>query len=862
MSALSALGVAPENPAFPAVLNCPICHQNTLHLFDDLATDGIWLRCAKCGAHGDIITFAASIWNTSLPDVIDKFVDLRLINKTEKSAAEAEYSRALRKQTALQHFWADVETQLWNHDDDIVACRLRELGVKHEINPRNLIGVAHPDQIAALCVELGRPKPKQVRNRGVSIVFPFYDLPGRFTGVLLTQYSEEFAARNNFIPATGFKRRRPEAGYFLLDTVFVPAPDSLKNTQFVLDNANWVLQLQCDQLKRGLPLLPIVAGYTGTEANSYGRSWTAFPALTRLFQASAISPELVSRAATARGYICVTTPLHEKTRERDNPIKQLGHIRHAATTWQTSLTATLGQMSEIAAQSFAARLTISPDKLTPCLKRVGERFSTGFADRVLAQAILAAPLGSLQVAKNRTIVVRADGWWNSANCRVCSANVVISKIIQADNGERTYSGTIYVDGEQFEFADNAKRIERMGLLAYAQAFVAPKKKLIVFDNTWNKRSHLISIELNKPELVHVSSRLGWDEHASVFRFADFEITSDGTVTTTALPAPKKQRSLFPSPTPVAPPSIKQFLTPSPENAFVWSVFACVAADLAAPILRRDPVATGLTGAAFESAVRIGTALGCDSVYSTSLQRSYVSRHLSVTAENADWPIFAFSTFDDTSYGTVLPRCHTQPLFVKLSQPAAAIAPSYGWQVITGTPPPVTTDFTVLKHVLPAYIQRMLRQRMSLAAQTPNTAHAILRDLHVWQQETYGASFQPDYATNQLLTAAQAHASFFNELGRAVENGRLNVLPHPRNKAQAANYLVRKKDYWWLNQRAIDRYFYSNKTVVPNWLLIKELLIQSGAFIAEELMRGTPGIIVDVQWGDQFLLHSDEARETG
>ena len=862
MSALSALGVAPETPAFPAVVTCPSCGQNTLHLFDDIETDGIWLQCAKCNAHGDIITFAASIWNTSLPAAVDKLVDLRMLSKSEKGRIEAEYERELRKQTALQHFWADAEAQLWNHDDDVIACRLRELGVKHEINPRNIVGVAHPDQIATLCADLGRPRPKNIRKRGASLVFPFYDLPGRFTGVLLTQYNEDFDARHTFLPAAGDKKRRPEAGYFMLHSVFDTPPAVLKNSQFVLDDPCWAVQIQCMQLSRGLRLLPVVASYTGLEANSSGRSWAAFPAVTRLFQSAATTPELISRAAAARGYVCVTGPLHKQNKDSKNPLKQLSHIRIAATTWQASLATTLEGMTEMSAHSFATRLAISPDKLTPFLKKIGERFPAGFVDRVLAQAILTAPLGSLQTAKKRTIIARADGWWNSVNDRVCSANVVINKIIQADNGDRVYGGVIHVDGEQFEFADDAKRIERMGLLAYARAFVAPKKKLLVFDNTWNKRSHLISIELNKPELIAVASRLGWDEHARVFRFASFEINNDGTITHSPLPAPKKPLVAFSEPTPTAPSAVQQFLTPSPENAFVWSVFAGVAANLAAPILRKDPVATGLNGAAFDAAVRIGAAIGCEHVCSTSLQRSYVSRHLSDVASAADWPVFAFSSFDATSYGTVLPRCHFYPVFVKLSRPAVAIAPSYNWQVISGQPPALNTDFSVLKYVLPAYIQRLMQRRMSVAVSRPNAALAILADLHEWQQEIYGASFQLNYATNHLLTEAQAHTALLGELREAVLCGKLSVLPRPRNKNQTNDYLVRKKDGWWLNQRAIDRYFYSNKTVVPNWLLIKELLIQSGAFIAEELICGIPGITINAKLGDHFLLNNDEARETG
>jgi hypothetical protein len=862
MHALSALGVAPENPSFPNIVACPSCHQNTLYLFDDIAANGVWLHCNTCGAHGDIITFAASIWNTSIADAIDKFVDLRLISAADKTTAINEYSRAVQKQAHLQDFWADTEPQIWSHGDDVIACRLRELGVSSEINARGFVGVAHKEQIAKVCAEIGRPCPKNFRRGGASIVFPFYDLPGRFAGAMLVQYSEDFDARYNYIPVNGYKRKRPEAGYFLLDAMLKPAPEILKNTQFVVDSPMWALQMQCEQLKRGVELLPIAASYTGPEANSYGQNWLAFAPITRLFQSAAISPELISRAATARGYVCVTPPLHKKTREQDNPLKQLTNIRYAATTWQVSLHNALKPMSEIAAQSFATRLTVSPDKLAPFLKKMNDNFSAGFADRVLSHATLAVPLGSIQTARRRVVIARGDGWWNSANHRICSANIAITKIVQEDNGHKTYSGVIHIDGEQFEFSDSAKRIEGMGLLAYAQAYMAPKKKLVVFDNMWNKRSHLISIELNKPELISISSRLGWDDRAGVFRFAQFELTNDGAVTPTMLPKTKKQSAAFPEPTPVAPPAIKQFLTPSPDNAFIWTVFAAIATDLIAPVVRKEPTATGMSGASFTLAAMLGNELACSYKHSTTLHRSHVSRNLAELAENADWPLFAASTFDDASYGTVIPRCHAYPIFVKITQPAAAIAPSYGWQVITGSASVGAADFSVFRHVLPAYIQRALKQRMTIAAGSVNMTRAVLSDLAGWLTETYGSSFQLDCALNQLVTDENAHTALLLELGRAVNNRQLTIVPHPRNRSQAANYLVRKKDYWWLNQRAVDRYFYSSKTVIPNWLLIKELLLKSGALIAEESIRGMPGISITTDWGDQFLLTNSEARDIG
>jgi hypothetical protein len=191
-----------------------------------------------------------------------------------------------------------------------------------------------------------------------------------------------------------------------------------------------------------------------------------------------------------------------------------------------------------------------------------------------------------------------------------------------------------------------------------------------------------------------------------------------------------------------------------------------------------------------------------------------------------------------------------------------VAPTYGWQIISGTANPAT-DFTPLAYVLPAYIQRTLRQRMRVSLTNPITTLAVLADMHAWLTETYGATFQFEYANNHLITQNAADIAFFTELTAAVQHGDLAVLPRARNIGQPGNYIVRKKTHWWLNQRAIDRYFYDRKAIAPNWSWLVKLLAQRGVLGGEEAVRNLPGILVDSSWCDQYLLPAtDLARETG
>jgi hypothetical protein len=153
--------------------------------------------------------------------------------------------------------------------------------------------------------------------------------------------------------------------------------------------------------------------------------------------------------------------------------------------------------------------------------------------------------------------------------------------------------------------------------------------------------------------------------------------------------------------------------------------------------------------------------------------------------------------------------------------------------------------------------------MRLAAQDESFTRAVIRDLHEWLTQTYEASFQLSCAQNQLLTPELAHVALLTELNTAIQAEKLAVLPRPRRKDQPQNYVLRRKDNWWLNQRAIDRYFYTERTTAPNWLIIVDLLLAAGLFAGEEVIHGANGILVNTAWCDQFWRNTNSiVREIG
>lgn len=855
LPALSALGIVLEKPSFPVVATCPLCNQPELRIFNDIFTDGLWLSCVECKTHGDIITASTHIWNISLPDALSKFSDLGLIPESENDRLAGEQSRFSARHMAANDFWRDVEGQVWSHGDDIIACRLRDFGMRYEISAcTGLVGVATYDQIAKLCTELGRPKPQQIRENGPSLVYPFYDLPGRVAGFLLVQYGETYESQQTFIPVAGYKRKRPEAGYFMLESLLQPADKSLRDTQFLSEDIGWVLKTQCQQLQYGASLFPLAAAYNGTEATSYGTTWASFEPATRIFHAHAVSPELISRACNARGYVSVTTPAAELS------FTNLKAIRAKAETWQQNLKNALTGIKEEKAQAFAENLHIAPDKLGLFLQKFDHPFSDGFTDRVL-HYVDAAPAEPR--AKWR-IIERESGWWNHNGKHIINVLPKIERVTQTDDGEKIYTGTITLENRDvYRFTDSAKKIERMGFLVYVAAVLAPHKKLVLYDRLWNARSLLMAMQLNNPEVVTVSTQYGWDHLQKVFRFNNYEITDSGAVQQTPTWPGRKTPISFSQPVPVAPLPVRELLTLAHENSYVWNLFAGVASQLIAPALGNDPVAVGVGAEHFKSVLEVTAALCCPVERAVAAHKHSARGFFARLEGDLQWPTLIFNAFADDILSNVVPRYFNQPLIARLSPAAMSIAPGYGWHTIIGTTGAVEMPAEVLRDVLPAYIQHVMRVKAQWPKNKGNLHTAVLSDVHNWLLETYGNAFNLPHASSQLRGPDTAHVALFEELTTALQTGKISLIPHPRLKKQQKNYFLRKKNYWWLNRNAVDRYFYIANSVGPNWLAIVELLQQNDIYKGEHTIHNMRGLLIDSEWCDQFW-SSDlpEEKETG
>lgn len=762
-----------------------------------------------------------------------------------------EYTKFSTKLEQAAEFWKTTNLQTWTHSDDFVACRLREFGLRHE-NPlhADILGVADYEQIKKLCGQFGRAKPTKVRD-GVAIVYPFYDLPGRHTGFLIAQYDKNYELQQNFIPVADYRRQRAEAGYFLLHKLLKSNIPDFRGAQFASEDMYWALGAQIKYTNKFGGFLPLVASYSGHEAESYGLNWSAFHAAPRIFHATEPTPSLISRACAARGYASVCAP------KQSSGVANLTTIRANTKTWQQALTAALLAENEIHAKSFATRLSVPHDKLNTFFQAFEHPFSAGFGEQVLAE--LRSGPGAPQ---DRWLVIEKEAsWWSHVGRPIVNVRPQITKIIQADTGEQLYSGTITVEGgDVFTFTDSAIKIERAGLLAYSRAVLAPHNKLVIYDRLWNGRSLLYAMQMHPPEVVNVATRCGWDSYNKTFRFNRYEISETGRVVPTTPWPDTKNTITFDEPLLPAPLPIRALLSPAHENSYAWCLVAGVLSQLLAPVLNLEPASIALPTASFKTAKAVLGALCCTTQQATASNKAAARYFFKKLDTPKDWPALVFNAFSEQALSNIIPKYFNSALLVKLSADAGAVAPGYGWWTINDLPA-ATANTAVLRHVVPAYIQRCLKTQLRHIQPASHLYLNILSDLHAWLNDTYGASFNLAHAKNNVFGPQQAAEPVFRAIGRAIAHGKIVVLPAPRRRDQARNYIVKQPDRYWVNRHAVDMYFCAEKSPPPNWHTIIELLMSEGVYNGEQTIQNMSGIVVNDAWCDRFWRDTSARKQT-
>ena len=818
-------------------------------MFADEPADGLWLSCEACKTSGNIVTFAAQIWNIGVIDVIKQFVATGLTTNDDAARWTPIETKNFEKTLFAAEFWETAKEQTWGHDNDTILTKLKELQIDQDLpGMEELVGVADWKQVVKLYNDFRVEAPHKWRRGSPCLVFKFTDLPDRVSGFLFMQYNDEFQARHMFMPAYGQFKAKAEAGYYLLQNSFLQN-ENLHNCVFVVDDVFWVLNAQIIQIKYGLPPLPLCASYHSEKITSTGRNWTSFPYAPRFFYSEKTPAAAISQACLSRGYCCLPVDRLNYA-HRSKPLitlAKLAAIRRCGKSWKHTLAELLDGVNMLQARGIGQRMAIPPDKIRTFCEAY--KIPKQITDQLLVESLTSSPTKLV----SKTCVLEKDGCWISGSGRQVADGIVrITDVFQNDRGEQTYRGYAQIQDQRVDFTESAKIVERMGLLAYVRYKAGQRGLLFVFDKQWNSRALMLAMQIARPKFVQISDKIGWCEEYSEFRLPNYTITSAGEVIQKEHVGDKHKP--FPEPTVSAPLDINAALTPSHEHAALWAGVAGIVSNIIAPIGNKNFTSVAVTSQPYlDTLSKIGGQLACQ--HRKLLGLSGVVK----IANTADWPHTIDAPYDRKRLIETVVRHPQAPIFLKTYYTTAISATTYGWNALHATNEFQPADLSFLPYLLPAYVQHVLRKRMTLATRS-NFMRAVLQDLHVWLQDNYGATFNISSAENNLWTPENAVELIMSFVADGIQNGEIDVLPRPRKKDQPPNYVLKNDKYWWINEHFLTRKFTEACGLAPNWVFVRNTLDTKRVFLGQNTIHNMTGFNVNPEWATSFVFR--ENRMTG
>ena len=852
---MSVIDIAVEILDFPITTHCPVCSELSLNIYEDTPRSDLWLACTNCPAHGNIITFASAYWKLNTLETADKFKELGVNTRELSHDNKQELTKHAKIIHASDHFWTQAANQLWTHSNDILTLKFRDFGLSPELPCYGLAGIATTSQIAELCKNIWPAYPKRLRNNIPVLVLPYCELPRHYSGFLFLQYLEEFEVRRVFVPMyTGRMSTldKVDAGYYLLEPAVLAKNEAVSNAVFVVDDPLWALKAQTIQLRHGNSFLPICASYSGKEGDTLGYNWNGLSRQRRFFYGNRITPAIISQAANAPGYVCALKKDGlEKPTQPLKTIKTLSQLFRSATTWQKMLTQIFERNNEITANSFFTKLTVPADRLRNFLTN-SRVVSAEVADDLMARTSPTYITSTEDTHYSTAVVVREDGWYTAKNSLITNCVPVIEKIIHTDDN-KYYVGHVKKQDKVVPFYEEAKTIEDIGFLAYAERIMAAHGEHVIFVSYWNRRSNITAMSLRPPEIIHTRSKPGWDEITKELYTADYAINTDGVIR--AIPcADIKTKHAFKLPEPglFPPPSVYTLLGPAHENTTPWLIVAATLANILAPAADKALQSVAITSDLFLAANQIFKSihLECTEIRTTS---RVITKCFLDGIGRTEWPrtIFSYHT-TDKAIELALVRHKDTAATIKIAPETVTAALSYGWQVIAGIAPNANTDYSSLPYIVAGYLQHALKNKIKLLQNNnKNLTIAVLRDLHNWLAETYNSSFNLAQAENGLLLPGNEIIYLMREVNNAILANEIDLLPAPRKKRQNWSYVVRDSETWWLNQRAIDNYLKNIGAVKPNWLAISDCFAQNNLLHGERIIHQMTGLLVKKEWCDKF-----------
>lgn len=193
------LDVGYESAVLPALVTCPLCQGHALRVYEDQAVRGAWFHCGACGAGGDGVSFAATVWKTDVAGAVTRLVAAGLLPAGSEAAVPAYLAGVAARRQRVADFWATASRHLPGWESPGAAALARAVGVnlgipeeRWRVGMATLVGAAPARAVEQTFNPAGLAGGGGggVRNRRVFVgrgwrdvlVLPYYSAAGRISG--------------------------------------------------------------------------------------------------------------------------------------------------------------------------------------------------------------------------------------------------------------------------------------------------------------------------------------------------------------------------------------------------------------------------------------------------------------------------------------------------------------------------------------------------------------------------------------------------------------------------------------------------------------------------------------------------------
>ena len=682
------------------------------------------------------------------------------------------------------------------------------------------------------------------------IVVPFWDVPGRISGVMLI--GRECNPEHDFV----FKRVMfdgKEAGLAMMPSLLMGPHAHFGHTKFIFTDVELAIRFHGRHSRTHARPLPLAA----THEDDYCETknvWNWFKAQNLVFW----GPDhfkTIRHAMLANGRVSMLKTTENEIRDNMRNLSAtewLDKINSVVVPWPQALQAHLRKRddSQIAEDLFKLGLcgNALSEFIAGCREDLKARMTFVEAHKLMAAKVK---------FEGHWIFEKPDGWYlDKTDERISNAIVKIDRVLTTTDKRSYYRGRIKFNGEVYPFTEKATTLDK-GMLAWMQVYLRDhcRAGICEFYPSWNKKSLQLAVKFSAPRYAQGVEIIGWDSENRQFNFPSFAIKAGGEITHEYsclfdnMQVPARE---LPEPSTFPRKYLSDLGEQNDESQIFWAVTACVAANILAPAVNRNRLPLLLVG---EGAQGVGTSaafrLGCPDLFNGPCDRS--GPNLPEHSWLKGWPSVVTGRIPPTRTGWLDQHPALNCIFSVSDVTGKVLAMRGRANMIEHHRK--LGSMQLLYHaaqvVLPYYLQDLYQRNIFLPDDQPDLAADVLYDMANWFSRNGGNSDAVEAAAKILFTPTRKAASdYFCEL--AFQLHAEGLLLHEKaafcDRGNAGIIeITDKADLLWISQNRFSDAVQQAGKIPPDLLLITKSLTERGVLVSEPAVQQEHGWLIQSSW---------------